>query len=43
MRHAHVSTTGMYGGALLMKSKREANSEVVQMALRKSPRQETAA
>ena len=43
MRHAHLSTTGMYGGALLMKSKREANSEVVRMALRSGPEQGTAA
>jgi integrase len=36
MRHAHASTTGLYGGALLMRTKRDANSKVVRMALRRS-------
>ena len=31
--HAQASTTGTYGGALLMSSKRDANSKVVRMAL----------
>jgi len=36
MRHANVATTmDVYGGAL-MDSKREANSKVVQMALRRA-------
>jgi integrase len=33
MRHANPSTTGIYGGSLLMRSKRDANSKVVRMAL----------
>ena len=33
MRHAHGGTTSGYGGALLMSSKRDANSKVVSMAL----------
>ena len=33
MRHAHPGTTGTYGGALLMSSKRDANSKVVRMVL----------
>lgn len=45
MRHAHASTTGIYGGALMMSSKHEANSDVRHMALRNSnnPQRETAA
>jgi integrase len=39
MRHAQPSTTGTYGGALLMSSKRDANSKVVRMALRPDPQQ----
>jgi len=40
MRHAHGSTTAGYGGALLMSSKRDANSKVVRMALRRDRSQE---
>jgi integrase len=40
MRHAHASTTAGYGGALLMSSKRDANSKVVQMALGPNRREE---
>jgi integrase len=43
MRHAQASTTGMYGGALMMRSKRKANSKVVSIALRKNRRKKTAA
>ena len=43
MRHAHASTTGMYGGTILMRFKPDANSKVVRMALRRDPQQETAA
>jgi integrase len=43
MRHAHPSTTGIYGGALLMRSKRDANSKVVRMALHPVPQEENAA
>ena len=43
MRHAHGSTTAGYGGALLMSSKRDANSKVVQMALRLDRRHEDVA
>ena len=43
MRHAHPGTTGIYGGALLMRSKRDANSKVVRMALRSTGRQQNVA
>ena len=43
MRHAHPSTTGIYGGSLLMRSKREANSKVVRMALRQDGKKEDVA
>jgi integrase len=43
MRHAHGGTTAGYGGSLLMKSKRAANSKVVSMALRPDPQQENVA
>lgn len=43
MRHAHPSTTGIYGGSLLMRSKRDANSKVVRMALRPEAHQESVA
>ena len=39
MRHAQPSTTGTYGGALLMSSKRDANSKAVRIALRPDPQQ----
>lgn len=43
MRHAHPGTTGIYGGALLMSSKRDANSKVVRMALRLAGQRENVA
>lgn len=43
MRHAHPSTTGIYGGSLLMRTKRDANSKVVRMALRHDAKQEQVA
>jgi integrase len=43
MRHAHASTTTIYGGALLMQSKRDANSKVVRMALRAAGQKEIVA
>lgn len=39
MRHAHPGTTGLYGGTLLMTSKRDANSKVVRMVLGQSDRE----
>jgi AmmeMemoRadiSam system protein B len=43
MRHAGIGTTmDVYGNAL-MKSKRDANSKVVRMALRPDPQQENVA
>jgi len=38
LRHAHIGTTMQYGNAM-MESKRDANSKVVQMALRPVPQQ----
>ncbi|MGD0914037.1 MAG: hypothetical protein ABR928_19270 [Terracidiphilus sp.] len=43
MRHAHPSTTGIYGGSLLMRTKRDANSKVVRMALRSDVQKENVA
>lgn len=43
MRHAHGSTTAGYGGALLMSSKRDANSKVVRMALHPDSKQKDVA
>lgn len=43
MRHGHPATTGIFGGALLMSSKRDANSKVVRMALAPAVRQENVA
>jgi len=43
MRHAHPATTAIYGGGLLMSSKRDANSKVVRMVLPSAVRQESVA
>jgi len=43
MRHAQVRTTMNAYGNALMKSKRDANSKVVRMALRSEPQQENVA
>jgi integrase len=43
MRHAHASTTGIYGGALLMRSKRDTNRKVIRMALRQEGKMAEAA
>ena len=43
MRHAHGSTTASYGSALLMSSKREANTKVVRMTLRPALQHENVA
>jgi hypothetical protein len=39
----HRSTTGIYGGSLLMRTKRDANSKVVRMALRQDVKKEEVA